>query len=121
MEDGEDQQQPVDECFPGGTEDLAQPTAKVVQQVPSAFAQASAAQEMLTLSQNAPGVVAAVVSDRPEVDLSRVISAAVTGLDIQDPLLPHQGWTGPAKRVHRWSRRRRGAPQTVTCDSLDWW
>ena len=85
MEDGEDQQQPVFQSFPGGTGDPAGPTAQVVQQVPSAFAQATAAEEMPTMSQNAPGMVAVVVSNQPEVDLSQVSSAAVTVLDIQDP------------------------------------
>ena len=43
MDDGEDQQHPVDESFPGSTGDPARPTAPVVQQVPLASAQATAA------------------------------------------------------------------------------
>ena len=84
MDVREDPPQSVDESFPGSV-DPARPDQPAAQLVPSASARVATAQEMPTLSQNAPGVVVTLANLLPDVDLSNFISAAVTGLDIQYP------------------------------------
>ena len=78
------QPQSVDESFRGSV-DSARPDLSVAQAASAVTAQVAALQEMPTLVQNTPGVVVTLANLPLDLDLSNVVSASMTGLDIQDP------------------------------------